>query len=648
MSKSTKSEVGSAEGSGDESSQDSSSQDDSDLMSNASGSTAWGDMLAPVIVDEASGGGEPKRRKTTYHGSQQYHDDAQASMLPIGPINRTQLARMPDRLAKAIWKGPGGYLRQGRALALAEGGFVNHVDFQGRQGWEQGLALMEACFARHGVASGWIVNFRGSEKVDVVRKCAEEGGLQAEHSYKFAEDVHLRDCDVKFLRDGEHQIVEDLRLWKERHPAATLNECIARRLKLKEQFFEEWSLYIERHSESIYASDRFSSSCKLHPDMHCPARWEDTRASTERALTLGSMSPHCQPWCRGGGMLGKSHDGMVPLAVTLGEHAYGCFGLSTMENSGDMPPEVYVGPMRQRHRALWIKSGDNSLGIPLHRYRFFGAGANYEWLVWVGPDGEDQTVPFLQFFERHCVLECDVFANIDTKANIEKTRQAYGRGRLFTDDIPNKAVLSASAGAHLYDYMMLAAQGKKRGGMCGASAADVSQCAIKRNRSGPSLCSLRRSSQLVSLTNVEGHANHFFTPNELSFAHGWPTLEECPSRYQDVLNYDAPSLLSHAQQRSLLGLGLSLNMVQAWYLYLFSHLVRRDYIEGVIVNRRGALVGRLDDDLDSSDGDGDTDHSTGSFEDRWGHLGARLVPVGNGVEAIVADDFSIDANSQGA
>ena len=69
-----------------------------------------------------------------------------------------------------------------------------------------------------------------------------------------------------------------------------------------------------------------------------------------------------------------------------------------------------------------------------------------------------------------------------------------------------------------------------------------------------------------------------FEGGELSFAMGWPTLLGCPEKYRKCLNFDLSSC-SLSKQQQLLGDGMSVNVCLAWYLYVWSHSVRREEIE---------------------------------------------------------------------
>jgi hypothetical protein len=181
-------------------------------------------------------------------------------------------------------------------------------------------------------------------------------------------------------------------------------------------------------------------------------------------------------------------------------------------------------------------------------------------------------------------------------------------------------------------------------GVLGNASCDLSQNPYVCHRAGPFIGSLRKSSQMVWLgpewvakkSDAPAIEDHIFTFNELSFAYGWPTIATCPrmEKYRNVLNYEF-SKGSHCRQTKLLGDGMSLNMVQAWYLYIFSHCVRRDYIEALTIQMQGPAADVSTEEYSDDDGEVLGLHPTASA----GMDAAGLAQE----EAEVDKDFKIEA-----
>ena len=125
--------------------------------------------------------------------------------------------------------------------------------------------------------------------------------------------------------------------------------------------------------------------------------------------------------------------------------------------------------------------------------------------------------------------------------------------------------------------------GGKVGYLSGSFTCDVSQHHIERNRSGPFMPTLAKSSVLVNLSappedcsQVNGH---IFTPNELNFSQGWPSIGfPGNQKYQKCVGHDLSHLSCSAQQ-DLMGNGIHLPAFAAWALYVSSNVVRRDLLQ---------------------------------------------------------------------
>jgi hypothetical protein len=264
---------------------------------------------------------------------------------------------MPKRLVRAIFGPhvPGGFRRKSRCLSLLENGLVMHPDFCGRQGFEVGLSILQAELVDHGLPGGWLINWRASEPCLASREAIMFGRTKPEHCYPTVAAIHLSPDDVQFMDENRPK------------PDASKEDWLAFNLKTSE--------YITKNSATIYRDGQTSSNCTLHPNAFCPVRWEDSRDDPDRALSMGMGGPHCLPWSRAGEKLGLAHPDLEHYNVFIGEHASGQFDFSLCEEAATMPSDHYAKPMRPLYNVIFVRFGDEDLGVPNLRYRFFGAGS---------------------------------------------------------------------------------------------------------------------------------------------------------------------------------------------------------------------------------------------------------------------------------
>ena len=76
-----------------------------------------------------------------------------------------------------------------------------------------------------------------------------------------------------------------------------------------------------------------------------------------------------------GEQLGLAHPEMEHYNVFIGEQASGQFDFSLCEEAATMPSDHYAKPMRPLYHVIFVRFGDEDLGVPILRYRFFGAGS---------------------------------------------------------------------------------------------------------------------------------------------------------------------------------------------------------------------------------------------------------------------------------
>ena len=196
------------------------------------------------------------------------------------------------------------------------------------------------------------------------------------------------------------------------------------------------------------------------------------------------------------------------------------------------------------------------------------------------------------------MLDADCFAGIDGLLPTAKyyshiwrhrgvfSRPLQGNGKPSQAEL--RAMLAPDCRIQYDKYEQQLEAGHKVGYLSGALTADVSQSQEDRNRSGPFLPAMTHSTIAVSLTarpkqtqiDLGVSGGHIFTPNELRFASGWPSIEfECNQKYKACMavNHDN---LSYSASSTLLGNGIHLLPWTAWQLYIAANSIRKGSLVG--------------------------------------------------------------------
>ena len=200
-----------------------------------------------------------------------------------------------------------------------------------------------------------------------------------------------------------------------------------------------------------------------------------------------------------------------------------------------MPIEYFVRRMRAGSIVIYVIVGSEVLGVPGLRTRLLAGSLDGETLIWLGPtDPQKVQEEFESIFGRKCMLDCDSFAGIDRE---EDAKQFYKtlfnqRGAFPVGDslVPVQRLLPSYAKDFCDGYMEVRDTTGNTGHLSGSFCCDLSQSHSRRKRCGPWLPACRKSSVMASLTahdaakKVGVKDGYFFAPNEIDFAHGWPSV----------------------------------------------------------------------------------------------------------------------------
>lgn len=211
------------------------------------------------------------------------------------------------------------------------------------------------------------------------------------------------------------------------------------------------------------------------------------------------------------------------------------------------------------------------MGWSVRRRRSWRTAINQDTLLWLGPrDRGGIQKHFESFFRRTVEVDADVFLATASSTLEEKNFRAElakGQGNFAPEGgcLPVQACMTPAA------FKRLAAHQQKYAEMAQKPAcfvADLSRNCDSRSRCGSILPAACASSVFFSLTK-----DRFFTPSDMLIAHGWPVNSE--SEFADLMPFDR-SKLSTCQERMLLGNSMHLAQVGAVFLYVTSHVLRRE------------------------------------------------------------------------
>lgn len=144
----------------------------------------------------------------------------------------------------------------------------------------------------------------------------------------------------------------------------------------------------------------------------------EVRSAQGRALIEGCSRPllvacagvTCDGWSTAGSRRRFSHGSELCHAVFVAERKararQGVEDLVFVECTPQYPADVKLqDPLSDTHRVVWIRTGPECLGYPVHRMRLFAAALNLDTARWAGPSQpEDIQRDFAKMFYRSCSL----------------------------------------------------------------------------------------------------------------------------------------------------------------------------------------------------------------------------------------------------
>lgn len=501
-----------------------------------------------------------------------------------GPMCAQELADWPMGLAQAILGGEvaGGALRRARLESLMQGGVVLHSDFSGVQGPETLLRMQVQALRQCGLdLPGAITVWRACDNDPLCQRIGVSGPNPPQHFF----------AGLLERLPPEHQAAV-----KQLDPPLRKQTKASLDVEASAEVFRRIDEHLVHNAASCYGWARRSPTCLMHPGLACPissrAHPAGGGGGVFRPLTELVGGAMCTPWSRFGQELGLGDPATKSWSAWVNEAVHLQYDLVWLENSSAFPLDLFERKLEGKYTVVAIRAGPEDLGWPLTRRRLLAVGVSHSSLVWLGPlEPLALQEDFLRFFAAERAVGGDIFSGLDSAesrhAMIRYMSSLRGVWLRSGERIDYRKLLPKKAQQFFDAY--LEAASRRPDGEC--FIADLSQNPAQRFRGGPTLPTLARSSELYVMSASPPEK---LTPGELLFAHGWPMVSTAlGDEYRSCCSCDV-SCLTPAQQRRLLGNGMSLPIVSAFMLYVRSHLMRIDVLQGVSLARPFPAPSMLD------------------------------------------------------
>lgn len=517
--------------------------------------------------------GTMSRRKRARGGSVDYL--VAEAALPEGPRSVEELATWPSQIAEVACGPPehsfpapspvGWEHRRASTEAVLRGGIVLETDFSGKGCAECSMAALMLGYKQAGlsVPDTPLVLWRACDRSQACQRVF----LQSDRG-----PAHVFSDMIGRLPTVHQQAIIALRP----APGASASEAA--------NAYAEQAEYLDRHFDDCFGIQVMAGNCLKHPGDRCSVVYRPTsqegadsggHACSSPPLRVNISGPMCTPWSLFGARRGLSSPHTESWNLWLRRMRAEQADIITMENVPTMPQAMFRDQLSRTHIVLSAVLGPEDLGRPERRRRLFCTAVSRETCVWLGPEtAEESAKLFIRMFSRRVVLEGDIYAGLDSPECIANAKyNLFGRGPgVFGPSAKHLPLRQLLVGGVRDRYdgfreQMLSDEGR----FGSAFIADLSQTPGRRSRGSQWVPTLTTSSTLVCMSRDD----HVFSPAELSFSQGWPTLTPWSHRYRDALLFDT-SVLSAWAQSSMAGNGMHLVCIAAWHAFVFAHIARRD------------------------------------------------------------------------
>ena len=515
-------------------------------------------------------------------GSVQYFHEADIKM---GPRSFDELSAWPDLMLVDFMEMPNGRARLARVLAILENGLAVHTDCSGKMTPEAVLLMLAVALRHQGfqLRDDWLGLWRASDLAPECQEFIRNSTHRPMHLFNdfMGRQPHHAQIQLKHLRAL---------------PGASLAQ--------REIAHNTQVAYLEENKISL--SQAFTGrNCLFHPDKDCKVNFTVPQCLDKPPMTMCIVGLPCRPFSTLGDRQQLAHGDMEAIALFKIEILKGDYDIVVIEESDHFPWELFCSLFPAHYVLRRCVFGPTDQGKPVRRTRFWGAAVNQKRAVWIGPESNDMLQQdFLSLFGAACQLDGDVYCKKDSQEGIKETVNVIAKraGKYSTDeqlaDCDNWQTFLPQGFRSTFDAATALWKGEvgegRSVGMSGTMLADLSQ-SPHRCRQGPWVPTIARSSLLCSLSS-----HHILTPAELDFAMGWPSIETKHNRdYAEALGLSGSlSGASSSVRRKLSGNGMDMGSVMAWFLYIFSNVMRKSVLEKLEMPLSKQNIENMRDDSD--------------------------------------------------
>ena len=354
-----------------------------------------------------------------------------------------------------------------------------------------------------------------------------------------------------------------------------------------ERCYKKMNSWLHDNRAVVYGKERHGQ-CLVHggncPVVPCadPNLILDQRT---RSLTMNFSSSSCRPWSLKGSRLHYAHPDMAAYYTFIHERVVLQEDVVFHENSPNFPlAQLFTHMLSETHFVVSLTFNACDLGHPLQRRRQYSVALRRSAIEWLGPrTSSDLAQDFEKMFRRRVVLDGDVFFADSSERRLSTMKQyAFRRGSFVRDDLlPSQidfvTLLSGTERDRLVAYHKVREQSAF---LSNTLICDITQNPDFRNYSSVVMPTQTTNSRFVSLKH--GPSGLPFTPYELMFAHGWPTIrcQACEeftndAKIKDLLKF-LDTDIKDRQLVSLSGNALHLPSLASFVLYILGNCSRRE------------------------------------------------------------------------
>ena len=197
-------------------------------------------------------------------------------------------------------------------------------------------------------------------------------------------------------------------------------------------------------------------SCEFHPGARCNTLklYKIIEPHTTlRRLSCLIGTPLCTPYAAFGGRRRKGNPGVESQLIYEKEFTSAEYDIGHMEESADWKEESLVAKLEANYIVLCIRLQPVLLGWPNTGKRIFLTAVAKDMFFWFGPYKQSDILrDYLSVFQKECVVDGNVFCNIDTERNCREARSYFTKQKDCHSDKPLAEYLQGKTKSHVEGF----------------------------------------------------------------------------------------------------------------------------------------------------------------------------------------------------